>query len=141
MACLAALGGCNESQTTDNGVFDASRLPRVSGAKEVFASPATTIFTSPDSVAQTADTLDKVLAAGGWQKYIAPNTAYRQDPTSRIMSLKKGTQALNVYISIAPAQNNATSVQYSAIPLKTDLPVYQRRQQYRILAGAAAVDA
>lgn len=125
LACVAVLaGGCNESSApaADNGVFDASRLPRVSGAKEVFASPATTIFTSPDPVAQTADLIEKALAAGGWQKYIAPNTAYANDPKSRIMSLKKGTQALNVFITVAPAQNNATSVQYSALPLKTDLP-------------------
>jgi hypothetical protein len=38
------------------------------------------------------------------------------------MSLKKDMQALNVFITVAPAQNNATSVQYSALPLKTDLP-------------------
>jgi hypothetical protein len=136
LACLAVLaGGCNDSDTdtsksktetggtkTDPGVFDTSRLPRVSGAKEVFASPATTIFTSPNSVAQTADTVDKALAAGGWQKYVAPNTSYAQDPTTRTMSLKKGTQALGVFITIAPAQNNATSVQYAAVALKTDLP-------------------
>ena len=127
LVCLAVLaGGCNESSaqsSADNGTtFDRARLPRVSGAKEVFASAATTIFISPDSVAQTADNLDKALAAGGWQKYIAPNTAYTNDPTMRIISLKKGTQALNVFITVAPAQNNATSVQYSALPLKTDLP-------------------
>lgn len=126
LACLSVIaGGCNESKTdtqADTGAFDASRLPRVAGAKEVFASPATTIFTSPDPVAQTADTLDKALAAAGWQKYAAPNTAYANDPNMRMMSLKKGTQALNVFISIAPAQNNATSIQYSALPLKTDLP-------------------
>lgn len=126
LACVAILaGGCNESKPdakTDSGVFDASRLPRVSGAKEVFASPATTIFTSPDPVAQTADTLEKALAAAGWQKYVAPNTAYANDPNMRIMTLKKGTQALNVFITVAPAQNNATSVQFSALPLKTDLP-------------------
>ncbi|MBI3703756.1 MAG: hypothetical protein HY244_07905, partial [Rhizobiales bacterium] len=123
-ACLAMLGGCNESSAprADNGAFDSSRLPRVSGAKQVFASPTSTIFTSPDSVAQTAETLDKALVAAGWQKYVAPNTAYRNDPNMRIMTLKRGTQALNVYVSIAPAQNNATSVQYSALPLKTDLP-------------------
>jgi hypothetical protein len=124
-ACLAVLaGGCSESkpEKPDDGTFNTSRLPRVSGAKEVFASPATTIFTSPDSVAQTADTVDKALAAGGWQKYVAPNTAYANDPTTRIMSLKKGTQALSVYITIAPAQNNATSVQYAALVLKNDLP-------------------
>ena len=39
-----------------------------------------------------------------------------------MMSLKKGTQALSVFISVAPAQNNATSIQYAALPLKTDLP-------------------
>jgi hypothetical protein len=126
LVCLSVIaGGCNESKTeaqTDTGAFDASRLPRVAGAKEVFASPATTIFTSPDPVAQTADTLEKALAAAGWQKYIAPNTAYANDPNMKTMSLKKGTQALNVFISIAPAQNNATSIQYSALPLKTDLP-------------------
>jgi hypothetical protein len=121
-ACLVMLGGCNEESKTDSGAFDSSRLPRVSGAKQVFASPASTIFTSPDSVAQTAETLDKALVSAGWQKYVAPNTAYSNDPNMRIMSLKKGTQALSVYISIAPAQNNATSVQYSALPLKTDLP-------------------
>ena len=124
-ACLAVLSGCNESSkpSSDTGtVFDTSRLPRVSGAKEVFASPATTIFTSPDSVAQTADTIEKALAAAGWQKYVAPNTAYAQDPAMRMMSLKKGTQALSVFVSVAPAQNNATSVQFAALPLKTDLP-------------------
>jgi hypothetical protein len=125
LACVAALaGGCNESSApaAENGAFDASRLPRVAGAKEVFASAATTIFTSPEPVARTADTIDKALAAAGWQKYIAPNTAYSADPNMRMMSLKKGAQALSVFISIAPAQNNATSVQYAALPLKTDLP-------------------
>jgi len=124
-ACLAVLaGGCSESkpEKPDDGTFNTSRLPRVAGAKEVFASPATTIFTSPDSVAQTADTVDKALTAGGWQKYVAPNTAYTNDPKMRTMSLKKGTQALSVFITIAPAQNNATSVQYAAVALKTDLP-------------------
>jgi hypothetical protein len=125
-ACLALLaGGCSDSKpdkTANATTLDTSRLPRVAGAKEVFASAATTIFTSPDSVAQTADTLDKALAAGGWQKYVAPNTAYSQDPKMRIMTLKKGPLALNVFVSVAQAQNNATSVQYSPLPLKTDLP-------------------
>ena len=125
LACLAVLaGGCNESSTgTDNGTtFDTSRLPRVSGAKEIFASAAVTNFTSPDPVAQTADTLDKTLAATGWQKYVPPNSSTIDDPKARIMSFKKGARALNVFITVAPAQNNATGVQYSELPLKTDLP-------------------
>ena len=97
-ACLTLLaGGCSKSEPekADNGAtFDSSRLPRVSGPKEIFASPATTIFTSPNSVAQTADVLDKALAAAGWQKYVAPNTVYSQDPKMRAMSLKRGTHPL-----------------------------------------------
>jgi hypothetical protein len=136
-SCLAMLaGGCSKSEPeksekadksekaekADNRALDTSRLPRVAGAKETFASAATTIFTSPDPVAQTADAVDKALAAGGWQKYVAPFTSNAENPTSRIMSLKKGTQALNVFITMAPAQANATSVQYVAVALKTDLP-------------------
>ena len=119
--CLTALAGGGITSQAETA-FDASRLPRVSGAKEVFASPATTIFTSPDPVAQTADRLEKALAAAGWQQYVAPFTARASNPNLRIMSLKKGGQALNVMVSVAPAQNNATSVQYSALPLRTDLP-------------------
>src|SRR5450755_3083427 len=140
-ACLAVLaGGCSESkpEKPDDGTFNTSRLPRVSGAKEVFASPATTIFTSPDSVAQTADTVDKALAAGGWQKYVAPNTAYANDPTTRIMSLKKGTQALSVYITGAEQRHQRAIRRVGA---QNRSAVYRRRQQYRVLAGAGAVDA
>jgi hypothetical protein len=105
-----------------NDVFDTSRLPRVAGGKQITASPAITIFTSPDPVPQTADALDKALAAAGWQKFVAPSTAVSSDQNMGTMSLKKGSQGLSVFITVAPAQNNATSVQYAALPLKTDLP-------------------
>lgn len=125
LAALIGVGllaaGCNDSGS-DNGVLDTSRLPRVSGAKEVFASPASTIFTSPQSVAATGDTLAKALADGGWQAYVAPHSARANDPNMRMLTLKKGPNALNVFISLAPAQGNATSVNYSILPLKNDLP-------------------
>src|SRR5665213_2551390 len=69
---LAALaGGCSKSEPdtkADNGVLDTSRLPRLSGAKEVFASPASTMFTSTEPVPQAADAVDKALAAAGWDR-------------------------------------------------------------------------
>ena len=40
----------------------------------------------------------------------------------RTLSLKKGPLALGVFITVAPAQGNATSVQYNAVPLKNDVP-------------------
>ena len=43
LACVAVLaGGCNESKPeakADTGAFDASRLPRVSGASQMSAIP------------------------------------------------------------------------------------------------------
>ena len=66
--CLTALAGGTLAVTAQTA-FDASRLPRVTGAKEIFASPATTIFVSPNSVAHTADRLEQALAAVGWQRY------------------------------------------------------------------------
>jgi hypothetical protein len=67
--CLLGLllAGCFNSDTAD-GPLDTSRLPRVAGAKEVFATPQSTIFTSPNSIAQTGDAVEKALADGGWQK-------------------------------------------------------------------------
>ncbi len=115
------LAGCN-SETADSGAFNAAKLPRVSGAKEITASPTVTIFTSPVSVTQTAEAVDKALTEAGWQKYNVLNAARAGDQNMRTMTLKKGTQALNVFITVAPAQGNATSVQYAELPLKTELP-------------------
>lgn len=124
-ACLCILmfaTGCSKSPQEADGTLDTSRLPRVAGAKEILASAASTIFTSPVSVAQTAETVDKALAAVGWQKYVAPNSSVAANENQRTLALKKGPLALGVFITVAPAQNNATSVQYNALPLKNDLP-------------------
>jgi hypothetical protein len=124
VSCLCVLllaAGCSKSEKSD-GTLDTSRLPRVAGAKEVFASPASTIFTTANPVPQAADTVDKALATDGWQKYVAPHTSLLASDTQRSLSLKKGPWALGVFITVAPAQGNATSVQYNAVPLKNDVP-------------------
>jgi hypothetical protein len=114
------LAGCNSD--TAEGPLDTSRLPRVSGAKEVYASAPTTIFTSPISIPQTADSVEKALKESGWQKFSAPNSGRSENDQIRMLSMKRGMQGLSVSVMAAPAQNNATSVQYAVLPLKTDLP-------------------
>src|SRR5690242_17955522 len=109
---VAALAGCKEEAASnspaatntavDPAVFDAAKLPRVAGAKEVFANKDTAIFTSPDPVAQTADKLEATLAAAGWQKYAAPSAATANDPAMRMITLKRGPYALNVFVNTAP---------------------------------------
>ncbi|MGA9080809.1 MAG: hypothetical protein WB390_00010, partial [Pseudolabrys sp.] len=86
--CILVLAtGCSKSEKSD-GTLDTSRLPRVAGARTVFSSPASTIYTSPDSVAKTADTVDKALASDGWQKYVAPSTSVSTNEDQRTLSLK-----------------------------------------------------
>ena len=123
-SCLCVLllaAGCSKSEKSD-GTLNTSQLPRVAGAKEVFASPASTIFTTTSPVPQAADAVDKALATDGWQKYVAPHTSLLASDSQRSLSLKKGPWALGVFITVAPAQGNATSVQYNAVPLKNDVP-------------------
>lgn len=134
LICLAMLAtGCSKSETASDtpptsgahdasGSLDTSRLPRVAGAKETFASAATTIYTAPTSIEQTADAIGKALAAAAWQRYVSPSSAQTDNPNLRNMTFKKGPQALNVFITLAPAQGNATSVNYTAAALAHDLP-------------------
>ncbi len=121
LCVLLLAAGCSKSEKSD-GTLDTSRLPRVAGAKEVFASPASTIFTTTSPVPQAADAVDKALATDGWQKYVAPHTSLLASDSQRSLSLKKGPWALGVFITVAPAQGNATSVQYNAVTLKNDVP-------------------
>jgi hypothetical protein len=121
LCALVLAAGCSKSEKSD-GALDTSRLPRVAGTKEIFASPSSTIFTSPNPVAQTADIVDKALATEGWQRYVAPHTSTSASTSQQSLSLKKGQLALGVYITVAPAQGNATSVQYNVVPLKNDVP-------------------
>jgi hypothetical protein len=124
VSCLCVLllvAGCSKSEKSD-GTLNTSHLPRVAGAKEVFASPASTIFTTTNPVPRAADAVEKALAAEGWQAYVAPHTSLLASDTQRSLSLKKGAWALGVFITVAPAQGNATSVQYNAVALKNDVP-------------------
>jgi hypothetical protein len=102
--------------------LDTSKLPRVSGTKEIYASPLSTIFTTPSSVADTAAATLKALSAEGWQQYGRVSASEPTNADMVLASLKKGAQGLSVFINAAPAQNNATSVTYSGVPLAHDLP-------------------
>jgi hypothetical protein len=105
-----------------DGSLDTSRLPRTAGAKQIYASPFSTVYTTTDSVAQAAGTIAKTMTSGGWKPYVAPFTDYAKGPDFQLMLFKKGPQALEVSISLAPAQGNATSVSYTGLVPANDLP-------------------
>ena len=121
-ALTAVSGNFASAPAAADYTLDTSKLARVEGAKETYASPATTIFTAPDSVAATAVAAAKLLAADGWQHYEDPFSASAKTPDLSIMTFKKGRQGLSVFVTLAPAQGNATSVSYTANAIVDDLP-------------------
>lgn len=106
------------------GELDTGRLPRIAGATETYVSAATTILVSPEGVSATIAATMAGLAAEGWQRYDAPFTSKSEDPDRAILTFKKGALGLNVFVTIAPAQGNTTSVTYSPIPYAHELPFF-----------------
>jgi hypothetical protein len=102
---------------------DTTKLPRVEGARELYAHPAATSFATADAVPETADRVRDALLALGWKAYSNPFADYARTDRFRTMEFKKGRQSLNVSISIAPAQRGETAVSYSALVHKNDLPI------------------
>ena len=102
--------------------FDASRLPRPTDAKIVFSGAPVTNFTVPGKVADAADAINKLILADRWQPFVAPFSSNPKLPDFVVTRFKKGTIAMEVDISIAPAMSNATFVSYTGLINQNDLP-------------------
>jgi len=120
LACVATLAVCNSAF----GAFsvDTSRLPRISGSRELYASPGSTSFITRESVARAFELTASALIEDDWQPYDDPFTARTSDSSARSMSFKKEGRALSLVIATSPAQANATSVSYPELMLRNDLP-------------------
>lgn len=101
---------------------DTSKLPRPGGAKVIYESPQTTILSTTRSSEATAAEVEKLLAAAGWQNYRELQERREPDPAARTLVARKGTVGLEARIAPAPAQGNATTVNFIANPLRHDLP-------------------
>jgi hypothetical protein len=119
---LAGLVGapCSAAQAQ---ALDTSRAPRIAGAKEIYASPLTTIYSSAGSVATAADAVGKALVADNWRRYEIPNSAAANNPDVVMMFFKKGPQAMSVLVTLAPNQTQVANVNYGVKPVTNDLPV------------------
>jgi hypothetical protein len=101
--------------------LDTSALPRVAGAKTLYASPASTIYVVPDPVAEAAAAAAKALAGEGWRQYAAANAEEAKTDLVQAMNFKKGPLALGVLVTKSNAAAIA-NVNYTAEPLANDLP-------------------
>jgi hypothetical protein len=102
--------------------FDASRLPRPADAKIVFSGAPVTNFTVAGKVPDAADAINKLMLADHWQPFVAPFSSNPKLPDFVVTRFKKGTIAMEVDVSVAPAMSNATSVSYTGLINENDLP-------------------
>ena len=121
--CVAAMMSACATSAASAQALDTSRLPRAPGAKEIYASPPTTIYTAPEPVAQAAAAAGKALAADGWRQYAIPNAATASDSNTQLLFFKKGPQALSMLVTLAPGQTRTANVNYGVKPVANDLPV------------------
>lgn len=121
LVCATALGlGCETASAAF--AVDTSRLPRISGSREVYASPGSTSFVTRESVTRAFEFTASALINDDWQPYEDATAARTSDASVRTLSFKKDGRALSVLIATVPSQANATSVSYSELTLRNDLP-------------------
>lgn len=122
LAALVALAFALSTLAIAGDDLDLSALPRLPGSKDLYVGPASIIFTTAAPVDEAGEAMATLLSAQGWQAYAAAFASEANVPGMKILNLKKGAQALNVFITAAPAQGNVTNITYSALRIVHDLP-------------------
>ena len=103
LVCAATIAvGCESALAAF--AVDTSRLPRIAGSHEVYASPASTSFITRESVTRAFELTASALIDDDWQPYDSPFAARTSDSNTRAMSFKKEGRALSLSITIAPSQ-------------------------------------
>ena len=117
IAMLLGVGSAIADDTADT-----RELPRLDDAVVVHESPQTTIFTTKRTVEKAADELEALLILAGWQAYTDPDNRVTVDADARHVVLRKRATQVRARIAPAPAQDNATTVNYVIAPLRYDIP-------------------
>lgn len=104
------------------GNVDTRTLPALPGAKVLYAGPASTVYVTPASVADTAAAARKILAAAGWQEYGPASAEVLDDPNQQTLTFKQNGINLTAFIVVAPAQDGQTTLQYGTTLLGHELP-------------------
>ncbi len=97
---------------TAHGNLDAATLPRYPGVTATYEGDSTAIYTSADDIGTVAAETLKLLSADGWQGSVTVSIENMQQ-----LTLHKGNITLTVMVSVAPAQDNRTSIQYSLLKI------------------------
>jgi len=93
---------------TPHGTMKVPSLPRYPGSTPLFEQDAVAIYVTADPLAKVTEETQKLLQGEGWQgKQVAATDAMRH------WAFTKDGSELTVMVSVAPAQGNKTTIQYS----------------------------
>ena len=104
------------------GNIDSRELPRVSEAKLIYGGRASAIYVSPKKVTDVVAETRKLLQTAGWVEYAAPFSEKAVIPDQEMFELRQRGVSMTAYISVAPAQQGQTTIQYSSRMLRQELP-------------------
>lgn len=96
-----------------HGNVDFEKLPKPANLEKLYAGPVSIILTSPASVDDTIAQCREALEKAGWIPYSGEGDGAR--------FFKHNAVRLSVYVAAAPAQQDKTSVQYSAELMSVEL--------------------
>jgi hypothetical protein len=118
----------------NHGNVALSKLPRPAGAKPLFENELSVMLISDKSPEAAAKEVKDLLAGKGWETY--------GDAGGIQYFFKQKGALLNVMVNPAPAQDNKTSVMYSAEQMSVDLPAPREatRIQYADITTTLSVD-
>jgi hypothetical protein len=119
---------------TQHGNVDPATLPKPDDLQVLYAGPVSSIYLSGKSVAENAKACAQLLAEAGWIPY---------GDSEQPQFYKKQAIRLTVFIGEAPAQDNQTTISYSAELMSADLdpPPGASRIQYADSTTALSFDA
>lgn len=102
--------------------IDTTKIVRLPNSKELFAFPQSTAFTTSLPVPEALTALSTLLVNDKWQPYEQAFASQSTGADLAIAYFKRDRDLLSVMITLAPAQNNASSVNYTGLVPGHDLP-------------------
>lgn len=103
--------------------FDITSVPRIDGATEMIVAGPNVLYVSPETPDETGKKLRALLQSSGWFHFDEPPFEDQDESDFRHQEFIRGGDAINVYVTAAPAKNNRTSVQYSVVAIPAALPI------------------
>jgi hypothetical protein len=103
-----------------SGELDMTTLPKFDDAEILFEGDTSVIYVSAADIETVAAFSRANLAEMGWELVTQPGTDVLDTPDLKQYTFRKDGQGLSVFITVAPAQDNKTSVQYSPTLLVGD---------------------